>query len=131
MIGGYIFHLCEYDHEYSQIDLKQELYEKIKSALNGTYHDAEKDLGELSICIFYPIFGMKFKNTSSFPEQLLSLSGVPMSHSNNRWRMEPSTFFAFTTASTIGYGYTTPKTFWGRAFTFIYGMVFEYKVLQK
>ena len=83
VIGGYIFHWCEYDHEFSQIDEKQVLYDKIKNALNGTYAD------EFEI--------------------LLEMQGVPLSHSKNRWRIGPSTFFAFTTASTVGYGYTTPK----------------------
>eukprot|EP00483_Globobulimina_turgida_P013618 UN13644 len=47
---------------------------------------------------------------------------IPLVLDDNRWTIPKSAFFAFTTASTIGYGYTTPTTFWGRASTFIFGL---------
>eukprot|EP01083_Nonionella_stella_P313059 1122008_1 len=96
VIGGVIFHFCEYRHEERQINDKIMLYNKIKDELPSTSHD---DL-----------------------DVLLGMCGVPLVHHHNRWRLETATFFAFTTASTIGYGYTTPQTFWGRFCTFFYGL---------
>eukprot|EP01084_Bolivina_argentea_P110980 198109_1 len=54
--------------------------------------------------------------------RLLSMCDIPYELHKNRWALEKATFFAFTTASTIGYGYTTPGTTWGRISTFLYGL---------
>eukprot|EP01084_Bolivina_argentea_P212300 360897_1 len=96
VIGGIIFNTCEYSHEHTMIDNKIKLYNTIRSQLpESSYEDLDS---------------------------LLDLCGVPLVHGKNRWRIQTATFFAFTTASTIGYGYTTPQTFWGRFATFFYGL---------
>ena len=40
----------------------------------------------------------------------------------NRWTVSRAQFFAFTTASTIGYGFQAPDTSLGRWCTFLYGL---------
>ena len=96
VIGGSIFSACEYDHESDQIEKKIYYYKKIQSALPD--------------------------NMQSDLDKLLSMCTVPTDHGKNRWDLKRSTFFAFTTASTIGYGFTTPETYWGRFATFLYGL---------
>ncbi|ETO14878.1 hypothetical protein RFI_22488 [Reticulomyxa filosa] len=95
-IGGVIFSYCEYWHEKNQIKLKKQLYENITTSLNETMR------GQLDF--------------------LLSLSSVPDDNSDNRWRIKRAAFFTFTTASTIGYGFTAPKTTIGRLCVFLYGL---------
>ena len=98
-IGGAIFHACEYDHEDAQIAEKQRVYQIVSEIIGADNPEGQELL-----------------------DQLLSMCGVPLQSEKNRWRLTTSTFFAFTTASTIGYGYTTPQTFWGRFATFLYGL---------
>ena len=51
------------------------------------------------------------------------MDGLHRGHEKNHWNLSGSFFFAFTVATTIGYGDYAPKTFWGRAFFCIYGVV--------
>ncbi|ETO31860.1 potassium channel subfamily K member 10 [Reticulomyxa filosa] len=95
-IGGVVFSYCEYWHEKNQIKLKKQLYANITTSLNETMSE-QLDL-------------------------LLSLSSVPDDNSDNRWRIKRAAFFTFTTASTIGYGFTAPKTTAGRLCVFLYGL---------
>ena len=97
VIGGIIFHHCEFEHEKKLISEKMYLLNELKSELNNATYSAKLD-------------------------RLISLSSVPDSEKNNRWTFSGSQFFAFTTASTIGYGFQSPVTSTGRAFTFIWGL---------
>eukprot|EP01084_Bolivina_argentea_P075804 137390_1 len=96
-IGGIVFHVCEYETENTEILQKRELYQQILNVLQD-----ESDREKL--------------------DKLLNMCEIPLELGDNRWTIPKSAFFAFTTASTIGYGYTSPQTFWGRASTFIYGL---------
>ena len=98
-IGGVLFHVCEFDHEDTQILQKRELYDQLSTAL--------KSVNESYIAKL---------------DQILEMCEIPTDLNKNRWELQKSIFFAFTTASTIGYGYTTPSTFMGKACTFLYGL---------
>ena len=94
-IGGILFHVCEYEHENTQILQKQQLYDDLINVLD--------EQSQLKL------------------DHLLEMCEVPRTLNQNRWKLPRSIFFAFTTASTIGYGYTTPVTPMGKACTFLYG----------
>ena len=102
LFGGWIFYECEYENEQTQIIQKMEYNEQILSFL--LEHNANESV------------------LSSYGAMIDNLCGVPLESSANRWAYGPSTFFAFTTATTIGYGFSAPQTLWGRLFVFLYGL---------
>ena len=131
LIGGIIFHYCEFDNEKKLIEEKSELISQITAQLNSSIYTTKLD-------------------------RLIALSNVPDNDSKNRykfcwfprlptkqnycfrtfeicflllffkyidrWSIARAQFFAFTTASTIGYGFQAPSTGLGRLFTFLYGL---------
>ena len=42
---------------------------------------------------------------------------------NNFWKFPDATFFAFSLASTVGYGHVTTETNTGKIFVMIYGII--------
>ena len=97
-IGGVIFRVCEFEAENDQIIEKRMLYAKISNALPST---------------------TEYKET--LDKLITHYSDVPLELEDNRWSLSRSVFFAFTSATTIGYGYSAPQTPMGKLATFLYG----------
>ena len=62
-------------------------------------------------------------NETLFKYIIDRMDGLHRGHEKNHWNISGSFFFAFTVATTIGYGDYAPKTPWGRAFFCVYGVV--------
>lgn len=93
-LGGFIFHLCEWDQMQTDIINYKKLQDERQSRFDQTQIELLDKWDEVSHTFY----------------------------ENNMWLLRYSAFFSTTIFTTIGYGLQAPKTPMGHLFTCIYGL---------
>jgi len=88
LIGGVIFHFCEYANEQERIDINRQVWTKIQETLNHNQEDLEL-----------------VRKYSEYSDKLVEV---------NKWEWRYSCFFAATIFTTTGYGLQAATTIPGK-----------------